>query len=156
MHVQYAANECWSGAIAILVRAAVAALAGKVNNGNKTFRHFLDSDWVCKHGANFITQNYCRNWKGAPNDAIPAFVKVATSMPLDLDGGTLADHVMFGQHKPKKKRVIAGLRFVRGTDRDVGHWTAVVRCVSRWRIVVNGLRCWGGRGIRNAAGPINV
>jgi len=145
----YASYECWSGTVAAVIAATVASLRRKPIEGpNGHFNRFADADWVRFHGADYITREFCADWRGQPNDAIPAFVKVANVMQLTTDGRTLHDLIGFGRHRPPISRTIAGLRFDRPAAGSVGHWTAVVRSRHGW-VHVDGLT---GRRVASTTG----
>ncbi len=134
MTVEYGEGECWSAAITAVICTIASTFANEVR-GNKWLSLFADYKWVRDQGARHITETFCPNHKGKPNDAIRAFVRVANNFVVTRDDLKIADLVGFGNKRPAGDRAIAGLCFSRAAGAQVGHWSAVVRREGRWRLI---------------------
>ena len=140
---RYETDECWAAAVAVTLAACAATVSQTARHGNKLLRQLNDKEWVRLHAANLVS-DVCSEWKSMPNDAIRAFVKVAESVVLTDEGGTLSDFVSYGKWRPALERGIAALVFDKHPYGGVGHWTAMVKHGGKWWHVDDTLRTRAG------------
>ena len=122
--MKFAATECWTGVIAVVLHAVAAAFDKEDTAASPLVKRFADKTWANASGANEVGGIF-KKLRGKAQDVR----KLLPRLLADVEGRTgvkLAEFVESGELPPTGARVIGGALFKPRTGKhNEAHWSTV-------------------------------